>query len=862
MKSPDNRGLQRLPKTLVFITIAFIASSTPIKAQTILTGGEIAFTGYITGAAADSISFIVLRSSGISATTTILFTDNGWLAGGVGRTGEGILEWKADRTFQYGEQVKMWAGSSTVGADQGTVRKVSGNFDLSSGGDQLFAFHGSWPNPTVLIAGFHYNRTVGTTEAGWDMGAASSGSASVYPSTLCTKCGVWVRPADAAVSVITLGAYYKGVYEVAPVEFRARLGNNVNWESSFTNSVPGSPLWTLPPVIQTAGNSGEENPVDTSLPRIIAVATTMPAGTYKAGEEINITLYFNKAVIVNATAGIPALVLNVGNINSKALYVTGSCSSAVTFTYQVQAGDTTNALDYISAGAVALNNGTIQGADARNVNLVLPQPGGGASLAAQKIMKVDARPPVITPYQSFTIDRFAATGAEVGRVLATDEGPAGAGLHDWKIMQGNAGGAFAIDSQTGMIAVANHQGIAEATPGYALVLTVSDGVNTSAPTEMTILFSELAADTILFEPVSFYENQVAGTVTGYLHLRSGSMPVTYSLVTGNGDTHNALFSINGNELRSAEPLNYEVQPEYHVRVRAGLGARHFDTTLVIALLNVNEAPTIDEVPGQIVCSNSNMQQLALTGITGGPEAEQCVTVSATTDKEDFFAQLIVIRETDGTTFLKYKVKEGVSGDAIVTITVKDTGGKANGGVDSTSYSFTITAKAAITINITSDGHTNLSAGETVLLTATTSGLTGSYQWYLNEVAVPGAQEATYRVDVSHAGVYYCQFTGAGGCSSKSNTLLVTNAEEQVSILAYPNPARGKVFLTFSGYQEKYVTVVIYNSAGAEMQRKRIWHANASQKDEIDITGYPAGMYIIEIISEQKEKVGHVSFISS
>jgi hypothetical protein len=845
----------------VFISGSFITYLTPVKAQTNLTGGEIAFTGYITGTAVDSISFIVLRDGGISATTTIQFTDNGWVAGSAGRTGEGVIEWKADRMFPYGEQVKIWAGGTTFGADKGTLKKVSGNFDLSAGGDQLFAFQGIWPNPTVFIAGFHYNRTGSTTEAGWDVGVTPSGSASVYPPALCAGCGVWVRATAAAVSEKTVSAYYKGGYDVSPATFRVMLGSNENWESSFTSSVSGSPSWALPPVILMTGNSGGTNVTDTAVPHIIAVTTTMPGGLYKKGDEVNVCLYFNKAVIVNATGGVPSLQLNVGNTTSKALYVAGSCSGAVTFIYQVQAGDTSSALDYASAAAIQLNNGTIQGSDARNANLMLPSPGGGASLTANKRIQVDARPPVITPFQSFTIDRFAATGTVVGRALATDEGPAGAAFHNWKILQGNAGGAFAINNETGEIAVANQQEIAEATPGYALILTVSDGINTSVPTEINILLSELAADTVLFEPIIFYENQPAATVAGYLSITSGKTPVAYSLVTGNGDKDNPLFSISGNELRTVGPLNYEVQQEYHVRVRASIQSRSFDTTLVIELLNINEAPTIDEVQNQVICNNNNMQQLSLTGITGGPEAEQCVTVSATTNKEELFAQLIVIRETDGTTFLRYRIKEGMSGDAIVTITVKDTGGKANGGVDSTSYSFTVMANAGAAITIHADGHTNLAAGETVLLTATADGVTGSFQWYLNDVMVSGAQVATYRVDVSHAGAYHCQFTGIGGCSSKSNIVLVTKAEEAITILAYPNPARGKINLTFSGFLERYVYVTIYNSVGVEMQRKRIWHASANQRDELDITGYPAGVYIIELISDKNEKIGQFLYSS-
>ena len=857
MKASASGRLHRTAIALVLLLALLFTSLVPGKTQTTLTGGDIAFTGYITGVLADSISFIVLRESGIGVNTTIQFTENGWLATGVGRTGEGIIEWKADRLVRYGEQVKIWVGSSTVGADKGTLKKVSGNFDLSLSGDQLFAFQGGWPNPNVLIAGLHYNRTAFTTESGWDAGIAPSANASVYPSALCAGCGVWLRNMAAATTEKTIHAYYKGAYDASPAVFRELLMHNENWETSFTNSVPGNPQWPLPPLITIP-----VNPEDTATPHVIAVATVMQEGLYKAGDEVNITAYFDKAVVVNASSGVPFLELNVGNVSSRAIYAAGSCSSAVTFLYPVQPGDTSTLLDYASVAAIQLNNGLIQGSNAKNADLLLPQPGGGASLAAQKIIRVDARPPVIMPYQSFMVDRFANVGDVIGTVKAKDEGPATSRLSGWKITQGNAGGAFAINDQTGVLAVANQDAIVESTPGYALVLTVNDGINTSQPTEVNILFNELPADTIVLTPNDLYENQPAATIAGFLKLKSGSAAAVFSLVAGNGDTDNALFTIDGNQLRTAEPLNYEVRSAYHVRVRATALAKNYDTSLVIKLLNVNEAPTIDAVPDQTICGNSAMQQLSLTGISAGPEAGQCVTVAATTDKDNFFAQLIVIRETDGTTFLRYKVKEGVNGDAIVTLTVKDTGGNMHGGVDSVTIRFSIKAKAARIITVLPDRIPELQAGETVLLTSTTDGVTGGVQWYWNEGPIPGATDGSYRVDHLHAGMYYCRLTDADNCSHQSNTVRVINKEEPLAILVYPNPAKGKVFITFSGQLDKYLTLLIFNSAGVEMQRQKIWHASSDQKDELNIAGYPAGVYIIDIISGQGEKIGHISFVIS
>src|SRR5690606_35538415 len=86
------------------------------------------------------------------------------------------------------------------------------------------------------------------------------------------------------------------------------------------------------------------------------------------------------------------------------------------------------------------------------------------------------------------------------------------------------------------------------------ILTIKPG----APTSVS-----LAAATL-------YENQLAGTVAGVLSSTSHSTTAvfTYSLVSGEGDTDNSSFVINGDQLQTAIPLDYEGQQSYSVRVRS------------------------------------------------------------------------------------------------------------------------------------------------------------------------------------------------------------------------------------------------------------------------------------------------------
>lgn len=863
MKTPDN-ALRRRWKTYVgTFTIAFFSLATSVlKAQTPLASGDIAFTGYIAKSGTDTVSFMILKAGGIDAGTEIQFTDNGWLRIDSGWIGEGIVKWTASQHLRYGEQVKLVL-SVAPSSDKGTVVKLGGSLDLSAAGDQLFAYTGVWPHPDIFLAGFHYcgaNSAI-TTDAGWDINGLATGSSSqsVYPAALCSTCGIWVRDPESKSNKVTTAGYYKGDYNASPAVLRGMINNNANWNNTFSGTST-APAWNLPPAIvlpdedpEEPADTTSEEPLDTARPHVIAVTTAMPDGVYKAGDEINITVYFDKNVIVNASGGVPYLKLNIGNDSSTARYVTGSCSSAITFIYTVQPGDTSVRLDYLSSNALQLNNGTIQNSTAANADIRLP--GKGNTLAAQKSIVINARPPVITPYQNFAIDRYSSNGAIVGTVAATSHGPAGTALQQWVITQGNVGNVFSINAATGELKVMNEEKLQEeGVTGFVLMLTVSDGYNTAAPEEVMVLLREVALnDTLQFHADSLYENQAVGAVAGRLKLISGKTAV-YSLVAGAGDTDNSLFAISGDSLQTSAGLDYEQQQQYSVRVRAAFQSRYIDTALIVNVLGQNEAPTIDAIDNKVVCQQAGTQVLSLTGITAGQDTGQCVTVSVAANHPELFTQLIVIRDSDGTTNLRYRVRDSAAGQAVVTITVKDNGGTANGGVDSVVMNFTITARAAGSIAIAAGGRTALVDNETVTLTATATGIMGALQWFRNGTVVADAQAATYKVDTAHAGAYTCQLNSSDGCTAMSNTIVVTKGNEPVNMMVYPNPTSGKLSIVFTSHIDEYVYMVVYNSSGAEVQRKRIWHGSNTQKDDIDISGYASGMYIISLLSDKGDKI--------
>ena len=87
------------------------------------------------------------------------------------------------------------------------------------------------------------------------------------------------------------------------------------------------------------------------------------------------------------------------------------------------------------------------------------------------------------------------------------------------------------------------------------------------------------------------ENQIIGQFVGQFSTTTESETPTFSLVAGEGDTHNALFSLDTNgSLRSAVVLDYESNdPLLSLRVRAsGVSGTNLEKMIQVELINIIE----------------------------------------------------------------------------------------------------------------------------------------------------------------------------------------------------------------------------------------------------------------------------------
>ena len=92
-------------------------------------------------------------------------------------------------------------------------------------------------------------------------------------------------------------------------------------------------------------------------------------GSYSAGQALTFTVNFNEDVDVDLVGGTPSLSLTIGSTVVQAAYVSGSGTSALTFTYNVQSG--LSDADGIAVGTLSLNGGSLADASGNAANLTL-----------------------------------------------------------------------------------------------------------------------------------------------------------------------------------------------------------------------------------------------------------------------------------------------------------------------------------------------------------------------------------------------------------------------------------------------------------------------------------------------------------
>ncbi|HET6425430.1 MAG TPA: cadherin domain-containing protein, partial [Planctomycetaceae bacterium] len=238
--------------------------------------------------------------------------------------------------------------------------------------------------------------------------------------------------------------------------------------------------------------------------------------------------------------------------------------------------------------------------------------------------------------QTFTIPENAATGTVVGTIIATDVDRNQ--TLAFTLLNSAVPGAFALDTATGQVTVANGALLDfETRSSIELGVLATDSGSPALATVAPITINITNVNEAPVAPgrsFTIIENASAGTSVGTITATDpdAGQSVTYAITGGN--TGNA-FAINAATgaitVNNPTALNFEATPAFNLTVTAtdnGSPVRSSTAAVTIQLTDVNEVPVVNPVTLSV---NENSANGTVVGaaLASDPDAGQTLTYAIT-----------------------------------------------------------------------------------------------------------------------------------------------------------------------------------------------------------------------------------------
>jgi len=273
--------------------------------------------------------------------------------------------------------------------------------------------------------------------------------------------------------------------------------------------------------------------------------------------------------------------------------------STHTFTLVTGTGDTDNAAFTIAGSSLKLTPSANFEAKSLYSLRVQANDGAGGTFAKAltvTILDVNEAPTDIALSASSIAENNSAN-ATVGTLSAPGDPDAGA-THTFSLVAGTGStdnAAFAITGSTlQLIPSADF----ETKSSYSLRVQADDGLGGVFAKALTVTVTDVneAPTDIALSASSIVENNAENATVGSLSAIDADSGQThsFSLVTGQGDTDNASFTITGSSLKLIPSADFETQSSYALRIRStdnGDPAQSFEKAFTVTITDANDAPT-------------------------------------------------------------------------------------------------------------------------------------------------------------------------------------------------------------------------------------------------------------------------------
>jgi extracellular elastinolytic metalloproteinase len=319
--------------------------------------------------------------------------------------------------------------------------------------------------------------------------------------------------------------------------------------------------------------------------------------------------------------------------------------------------------------------------------------------------------------------------------------------------------------------------------------------------------------------------------------------------TGPGLTYQWQFSNDGganyNNISGASTATYTInavsssQDNYLYRALIGSSCAAQPITSAAAVLRVLAAATITENPAD-------------TTVCTGGTATFRVVAQATNNTYQW-----QVSTDGGSTFTN------INGAVNPTYTVSTVGTSQNNHqyrvvitgnpCGATSTQATLFVFPTPIVTLTASPIQQLYPGLTTTLTANAIPSSNDFEWYKDGIRVPGVQGRSITVDFSMRGRY--QAKAIGLCDNQSNELVIGDSATS-EIFIYPNPTAGPISIityhqnTTSGS----ILIQVYDAKGAKVIQQSANRTSGYNRYELDMTFLASGIYILEILDENGNRL--------
>ncbi|MGZ8174520.1 MULTISPECIES: beta strand repeat-containing protein, partial [Methylobacter] len=347
--------------------------------------------------------------------------------------------------------------------------------------------------------------------------------------------------------------------------------------------------------------------------------------------------------------------------------------------------------------------------------------------------------------------------------------------------------AYSVDSAEGSVAVSSVNDAPTGVGDLTLAAVNEDTVNPSGTAISALTgYSVQDIDTGATSPGILVVGNTANAATEGVWQYSSDGGANWKAIGAVANDATALALASATQVRFVPAANYNgVPPALSIRVLDNSYEAEFSTTtegtenrvtvdssvnggataistnvntISTSITAVNDAPVFIKGADQIVNEDAGAQRVTnwATGLSAGAtnESGQTVHFIVTNNNNVLFS---VQPTVDSNGNLLYTPAANANGIATITVSIKDSGGTANGGVDSNATkTFTITVKpvndlptGTVTISGTPSVGATLTAANTL---ADIDGLgVISYQWQADGIGITGATGSSYTLTNAEAG---------------------------------------------------------------------------------------------------------------